>query len=102
MRETASRKRTQTSAGIKRERDKRQRLVRRNNLARTIRLSWESLRSHLSAGVRTRKGDGANEEFHARAVREYSEIIYTASVELHELTKIDFPAEYEARELISK
>ena len=69
---------------------KQQRAVRRRNLGRSIDLLWTSLRSHLADAVKSRRGD-RGEAWQALCVREYAESIYTAAVELHELTKIDFP-----------
>ena len=75
---------------------KRERYARRRHLAHSIDLSWESLRSHLAAAVECNKQDGANEEFHARAVRDYAFILQSLSVELHELAKIDFKETFTA------
>lgn len=68
---------------------KRQRAERRRNCARAIDLTWSSLRSHLSCAVIARE-HGGNEEWEARCVREYAEVMYALSVELHELSKVDF------------
>lgn len=67
-----------------------ERAVRRRNLARSMDLTWESLRSHLADAVLMRHRDAGGEEWEARCVREYAEIIYALAVELHELTKVDF------------
>lgn len=69
---------------------KRDRAKRRKALLRAIKLAWSSLDSHLGSAVKCRQDD-ANEEWHARCCREYSEMITTSCVELHELAKIDFP-----------
>jgi len=73
---------------------KKQRSQRRRNLARAIDLTWSSLRTHLADAVKSRGRDG-NEEWQARTSREYAEVIYTLSVELHELTKVDYREQYE-------
>lgn len=69
--------------------------TRRKNLARAINLAYGSLQTHLADSVAVPKkklvGTRGNEEWNARCVREYAEIIYTSSVELHELAKKDFP-----------
>ena len=71
--------------------------MRRRNLARGIDLTWTSLRSHLADAVLmdNKKGRG-NPRWEALCTREYAEVIYSLSVELHELTKIDFPDIYES------
>jgi hypothetical protein len=72
--------------------------TRRANLARSIDLAWRSLRTHLVDSVDVPKkkiNERGNEEWNARCVREYAEIIYTTSVELHELAKKDFPVHFE-------
>lgn len=72
---------------------KRERALRRRNLARAIDLTWSSLRSHLADAVTRRRIHG-NEEWNARCVREYAEVQYTLAVELHELTKRDFRRDF--------
>lgn len=74
---------------------KKERAERRRNLARAIDLTWSSLRSHLADAVTRRDNHYGNEEFHARATREYSEVIYSLSVELEAVTKQDFKREYD-------
>jgi len=87
---------------------KEERAERRTNLARSIDLAWASLRTHLAdaAHFKKRKREArakTNERWEAGCVREYAEIIHTSAVELHELTKIDFPDDHEAmNEPISK
>lgn len=72
--------------------------MRRENLARAIMLSWGSLQSHLAASVLADKPNTTgNERFQAECVREYAEVIYTISVELHELTKLDFKETHESK-----
>lgn len=69
--------------------------ARRRNLARSIDLTYDSLRTHLADAVDScedKGGHRGNERWNAQCVREYAEVIYTSSVELHELTKRDFPA----------
>lgn len=77
-------------------RGKAARTERRRQLAQAIDLTWESLRSHLADSVQCRRG-GGNEEWQARCVKDYAKVIYTLSVELHELTKQDFPAGFYAQ-----
>lgn len=75
-----------------------ERTQRRKNIARAIELTWNALRTHLADGVTVPSEHGelrGNEEWNARCVREYGEILYTLSVELHELTKTDFKVLYE-------
>lgn len=74
--------------------DKRTRYLRRWNLARAIDHTWASLRTHLADAVKaaSKKHAHGNEEWNSRCVREYGETIYTLSVELHELCKVDFAA----------
>ena len=71
---------------------KRERVIRRRNLARTIDLLWSSLRSHLADTVKS-KEDKNDEAWQAECVREYAECIYVVAVELHELAKEDFPSD---------
>ena len=82
---------------IKRKQDRafrlrRERATRRRNLARAIDLTLGSQRSHLFDAVRG-TDRRTNPEFEARCVREYAEVNYTLSVELHELNKKDFKKE---------
>lgn len=74
--------------------------LRRRNLARAISLAYSSLHTHLADSVSVPKkkiNAHGNEEWNAKCVREYAEIIYTTAVELHELTKKDFPELFEAK-----
>lgn len=70
-----------------------ERIQRRFNLARAIKHSYGSLQTHLYDSVNPcpRSHARGNEEWNARCVREYGETIYTLSVELHELARIDSP-----------
>jgi hypothetical protein len=92
---------TQGSPKLKKLSAKQERAQRRTNLARSIDLAWESLRTHLADAAHTKKRKRearakTNERWEASCVREYAEIIHTAAVELHELTKIDFPDKHES------
>ncbi len=80
---------------------KQDRATRRADLARSIDIAWESLRTHLAdaAHCKKRKREArarTNERWEASCVLEYAEIIRTSAKELHELTKIDFPDNHEA------
>jgi hypothetical protein len=74
-----------------------ERRQRRSNLVRGLRNTWSSLSTHLLDSVdaiHDGKQCHGNQEWNSRCVREYGETIYFLSVELHELAKIDFPADY--------
>ncbi len=76
---------------------KQDRTVRRRNLARAMDLTWSSLRTHLADAVTAEKKRGrGNPRWESLCTREYAEVIYTLSVELNELTKVDFDDVYEA------
>lgn len=70
---------------------KKERAIRRRNLARAIDNTWTSLRSHLADTCKTR---AANPEWHAQCCRDYSEILSALAVELHELARKDFKREF--------
>lgn len=76
-----------------------ERALRRRNVARAITLAYDSLRTHLCDAVKVPRmkniGMRGNEEWNSKCVREYAEVIYTLSVELHELAKVDFPETHE-------
>lgn len=79
---------------------KQERAQRRADLAKSIDIAWESLRTHLAdaAHCKKRKREArarTNERWEASCVLDYAKIIHTAATELHELTKIDFPDDHE-------
>lgn len=71
------------------------RAVRRRNLGISLDFVWDSLRTHLADAVKCCEA-GGNEEWHARCVREYGHVIMALSVELHEVTSVDFPRKMES------
>src|ERR1700747_3406785 len=80
---------------------KQERAARRIEIAKSIDLAWASLRTHLAdaACFKKRKHEArakTNERWEASCVREYAQIINTLAVELHELTKLDFPDDHES------
>src|SRR5580704_14871282 len=87
-----------SSALSKKSKSRDDRAQRRKNLARCIDLAWASLRTHLADTVSVTIGKSetrGNERWNAKCVRDYGEIIYVLSVELHALTTLDFPDCYE-------
>lgn len=74
---------------------KKYRESRRRNLGIAIDLAWISLRTHLADAVKTNvHANSGNERWHAQCVNEYAQMIYTGSIELLELTKIDFAEKF--------
>jgi hypothetical protein len=73
------------------------RKLRRKSIAQAIKLTLESLESHLVGTVKTGGGEKqGNPLFHAEAVRDYALIIMTLSSELYHLSRQDFDREYKA------